>query len=112
MTYKHRIPSALLASMFLTIAATAVSADDAFTEDEREIESCISAVNERANYDDAKRVKHTVRRIRQSSHGYTLKINTDVFTRSSDTAIRKYTSSCLAKGDRKPLKFKISEISA
>ena len=108
MTYKHRIPTALLASMFLFTATTAVSADE-FTGDEREIESCITAVNERANYNDAKRVKHTVRRIRQSSHGYTLKINTDVFTRSSDTAVRKYTSSCVAKGDRKPFKFRISE---
>ena len=110
MTNKHRIPSALLASTFLLIAATAVSAGDAFRGDKREIESCIAEVNDRANYDDAKRIKHTVHRIRQSSHGVTLKINTDVFTTSSDTAVRKYTSSCVAKGDRKPFKFKISEI--
>lgn len=110
MINKQHLPSALLASAFLFVAAPALSADKEFVGDESEIESCIAEVNERANYLGANRVKHLVVRVRQTSHGYVLKIKTDVFTKSSDSAIRKYASTCVAKGDRKPINFRISDI--
>ena len=76
------------------------------------VESCVAEVGDHANYDDATRVRHTVVKVKQTSIGYVFRIGTLVFTDSDEIAVREYASYCVARGDDKPVKFRIREISA
>ncbi len=95
----------------LTIGGPAAASDnDKLAYDS--VESCVAEVGDHANYNDATRVRHTVVKVQQTSIGVVFRIGTLVFTDSDEIAIRKYASYCIAKGDDKPVKFRIREISA
>ncbi len=77
-----------------------------------EVKTCIAEVRDHANYEGATRVLHTVVITKRTLIGYVFAIDTSVYTESDDTAVREYASYCVAKGDDKPVKFRIDEISA
>ena len=76
------------------------------------VESCVAEVGDHANYDAATRVRHSVVKVKQTSIGYVFRIGTLVFTDSDEIAVRKYASYCVVRGEDKPVKFRIREISA
>ncbi len=112
MTKQQQILTAATAITLLTIGGPAAASDNGELRYDSEIKSCIAEVGEHANYSDATRVRHTVVKIKNTFIGYVLTIDTDVFADSDEMTIRKYASYCVAKGDDKPVKFRIREISA
>lgn len=99
------------AAVLLLIAAPTQASDDGGITFAREVDSCISEINNRADYNDATRVRHTVVEVKNTFSGYVLSISTDVFTDSASVAAREYATWCVAKGDAKPKKFTIDRIS-
>lgn len=100
----------ITAAWFL-LTGSAVASDDGKITFATEVNSCIAEVNDRADYNDATRVRHTVIEVKNTFTGYVLSIDTDVFTKSGEAAVRQYTSYCVAKGDGKPVRFRIERIS-
>ena len=112
MISRPQILTAATAITLLTIGGPAT----AFDHDKRayasEVKSCVAEVGDHANYDDATRVQHIVVKVKRTEIGYVFTIDTSVYTKSDDTAVREYASYCVARGDDKPVKFRIDEISA
>lgn len=97
------------AAVLSLLAAPALAADDITFA--KEVDSCIAEINDRADYNDATRVRHTVIEVKNTFSGYVLSIATDVFAASDDIAIREYATYCVAKGDARPKKFSIDRVS-
>jgi hypothetical protein len=95
----------------LTVGASAAASGNGEVKFDREVESCISEVIDQANLDDAIRVRHLIVNVKNSTSGYVFKINTSIFVEADDKAIREYASYCVAKGDDKPVKFRIDKVS-
>ena len=76
-----------------------------------EVKTCIAEVGDHANYEGATRVLHNVVITKRTRIGYALTIDTSVYTNSDDTAVRGYTSYCVARGDNRLVKFRIGEVS-
>ena len=112
MINRQQILTTAAAITLLTIGAPAAASDNGKLAYDSEVNSCVAEVGNHANYNDATRVRHTVVKIENTFIGYVLTIDTDVFANSDEIAIREYASYCIAKGDDKPLKFRIREISA
>ncbi len=94
----------------LTIGGPAAASDnDKLAYDS--VGSCVAEVGNHANYKDASRVRHTVVKVKRTSIAYVFRIGTLVFTDSDEIAAREYASYCVARGDDKPVKFRIDEIS-
>jgi hypothetical protein len=111
MTKRQDLLTAAAATALLSIGGTALAAYDDNLAIEREVKSCIAEINDYANYTDATRVRHFVVKIKNSFRGHVLTIDTQVFTNSDEISTRKYASYCVAKGDGKPVKFRIDDIS-
>ena len=112
MIKQQQILAVAAAITLLTIAGPAAASDNNKIAFEREVNSCIAEISDHANYNDATRVRHTVVKVKQTSIGYVFRIGTLVFTDSDEIAVREYASYCVARGDDKPVKFRIREISA
>lgn len=110
MTNRKQMLTAAALSLLTFGAAAAGSRNFNFPYD-KEVTACVAEVKERANYNDARRVQHRIVKERLSDLGYVFTINTSVFTNSTEIATREYTSYCVARGDKKPLRFEINELS-
>lgn len=93
----------------LFLSGQASAKQEQWTEIDAEINSCVAAVAEHANYDDATRVKHAVIGVKERTVGYKLTIETSLYNESSEGAIREYATSCIVNGNNIPLQFTISE---
>ena len=112
MITRLQILIAAAATALLAFGGSALATDYVNFTFKREVNSCIAEINDRANYDDATRVRHTVVEVKNTFAGYVLTIDTDVFTKSTESAVREYASYCVAKDDAKPSKFSINRISS
>lgn len=99
----------LSAAALIVLAGPASAANNEWTGIEAEINSCVAAVADHADYSDATRVRHTVVDVKERIVGYKLTIETSIFTDSADVAIREYATSCVVNGNRGPIRFVISE---
>ncbi len=111
MIKQQQILTVAAAITLFTIGGPVAASDNDNIKFAREVNSCIAEINDHANYNDATRVRHIVVAIKNTFIGYVLTIDTDVFTQSDEIAVREYASYCVAKGDDKPVKFRIDEIS-
>jgi hypothetical protein len=100
----------LSAAALFILAGLASAAKGSWQEIETEINSCVSAIAEQANYDDATRVRHTVVDVKERTVGYKLTIETSIYSDNGDAAIREYSTSCIVNGNNVPMKFSINEI--
>ncbi len=112
MTNRQQLITAAAATILLSIGGPAAASDDANIAFESEVNSCIAEINDRVNYTDATRVRHTVIKVKNTFIGYVFTIDTDVFANSDSETIREYASYCVAKDQNKPVKFRIDETSA
>ena len=112
MTNRQQLITAAAATILLSIGGPAAASDDADIAFESEVNSCIAEINVHVNYTDATRVRHTVIKVKNTFIGYVFTIDTDVFANSDSETIREYASYCVAKGQNKPVKFRIDETSA
>ena len=99
----------LSAAALFILAGLASAAEDSWQEIETEINSCVSAIAEQANYDDATHVRHDVVGVKERTVGYKLTIETSIYSIKGDAAIREYATSCVVNGNNAPMKFSISE---
>ncbi len=112
MIKQQQILTVAAAITLLTIGGPASATDNDKLAYDSEVKSCVVEVGEHANYNDATRVRHTVVITKNTRIGYVFRIGTLVFTDSDEIAVREYASYCVAKGEDKPVKFRIDEISA
>ena len=112
MINRPQILTAATAITLLAFGGTAAASDNARIRYASEVNSCIAEIGDHANYDDATRVRHTVVVTRRTRIGYVFSIDTSVFIDPDKDAIREYASYCVARGDNKPVRFTIDEISA
>ena len=75
-----------------------------------EVNACVAEVREHADYSDAIRVRHDVVAVERRTVGYSLAIDTLVFGKSDDVAIRQYAATCIVNGNYKPMSFKIEQV--
>ncbi len=99
MINQSQILTVAAAISLLTIGGPVAASDNGNIAFESEVNSCIAEINDHANYNDATRVRHIVVAIKNTFIGYVLTIDTDVFTKSDEIAIREYASYCIAKVD-------------
>ncbi len=111
MNNRQPLSAVTAAIALLTVGASAAASGNGEVKFDREVESCISEVIDQANLDDAIRVRHLIVKVKNSTSGYVFKINTSIFVEADDKAIREYASYCVAKGDDKPVKFRIDKVS-
>lgn len=108
---KHLARGFLGVAMLLSMSGQASAAQQEWTEIDAEVRSCVAAVAEHANYDDATRVKHAVVGVKERTVGYKLTIETSLYDDNGEIAIREYATSCIVNGNNAPLQFAISESS-
>lgn len=111
MTYRPHLLTTMVTIVLLISSRQATASGDGKLTAEREIYSCITEVNSRVNYEDATRVRHFVVEVKSTGLGHVFTINTNVYTTSAEIAVREYNSYCVAKGNSKPVKFRIEEVS-
>ncbi len=108
-TRKSLVTQILSAAALFILAGQASAAEGSWQEIETEINSCVAAIAEHANYDDATHVRHTVVGVKERTVGYKLTIETSIYSDTGDAAIREYATSCVVNGNNAPMKFSISE---
>ncbi len=111
MINRPQILKAATAITLLVFGGTAAASDNGELRYASEVKSCVAEVGDYANYSDATRVRHAVVKVKQTSIGSVFRISTLVFTDSDEIAVREYASYCVARGDDKPVKFRIDEVS-
>jgi len=99
----------LSAAALFILAGQASAAKGSWQEIETEINACVSAIADQANYDDATRVRHTVVGVKERTVGYKLTIETSIYSDTDDAAMREYATTCVVNGNHAPMKFSISE---
>ena len=76
------------------------------------IDSCVAEIGLHADYSNAKRVLHTLKKTDRRSLAYELKFSTDIYGENKETLIRTYKAKCVVYGDKKPVYFRIREVEA
>ena len=111
MINRQQILTTAAAITLLTIGGLAAASDNvkAYAS---EVKTCVAEVRDHANYEGATRVLHTFVITRRTGRGYVFTIDTSVYTKSDDTAVREYASYCFVRGDDRLVKFRIDEVSA
>jgi hypothetical protein len=110
MKHNKQNSAAILGAVTLIIlAGTASARQDNWTEIQPEINACVTAVAEHANYTDATRVRHAVTSVKERIVGYKLTIETAIYTDAGDAPSREYATSCVVNGDHAPMQFSITE---
>lgn len=111
MTKQQQILTAAATITLLIFGGPAAASDNVKLAYASEVKTCVTEVGDHVNYKDATRVRHTVIKRKRTRIGYVFTIDTSIFTDSYEIAVREYASYCVARGDDKPLKFRIDEIS-
>ena len=108
-TRKSTATHILTAAALFILAGQASAAQYSWQEIETEINACVAAIADHANYDDATHVRHDVVGVKERTVGYKLTIETSIYSIKGDAAIREYATSCVVNGNNAPMKFSISE---
>jgi hypothetical protein len=108
-TSKSAVTSILSSVALIVLAGQASAAQETWSGIDSEINSCVAAVAEHADYKDATRVRHAVVGVKERTVGYKLTIETSLYDDASDIAIRAYATSCVVNGNNVPMQFSISE---
>ncbi len=108
MQNSHTAGIAILAALQLTATAAAgpftpelASAD--------QVDVCVAAIEKRADYRDATRVRHAVESSARRSTGHRLVIDTRVYGVDRATPIRAYTAVCVIASGDTPISFKFEQ---
>lgn len=109
MINSNKIAASTLAAIGLIAISTPTLAGFYEVAPNSDVDLCVSEIKAHADYTDAGRVRHEVESVKRRSVGYSLKIDTTVYSASDDKAIREYTAVCVVTGGKKPLKFTIKE---
>lgn len=100
------IGTAVLAS--LTAAGPAEAIGFVADPPRRDIDMCVAAVRDRADYSGAGEVRHEVVSTKRRTVGYSIGIETTVREAAGGSVLREYRSVCVATGGRSPSRFEIT----
>ena len=100
---------AILALLGLTVAS---DVNAAFGRDkdgaDQQIQACVAEVSRHANYGDASRVLHRVSALNQRNLvELKIRIETSVFSKTDETIVREYATSCITDTMGDVVKFRI-----
>lgn len=73
------------------------------------IDLCVAEISDRANYENATRVRHEVDSRARGTIGHVLLIDTTVYGPENGEAIREYATKCVVGNGDRPVMFKIKE---
>lgn len=97
---------ALVILGWLGTGALAYGAEPNTFEFSEELDACVAALNEELDLKGVSRVRHIVTDYDSRGRGYTLKISTETYSKSSQ---RRYLAICVANGSQVPTRLSISE---
>ncbi len=106
---KHVITTTLAAAgLFISSSALAMPG---FTTNapKSTIDACVAQIAERANYEDASRVRHEVESRQRRISGHVLKIDTTVYGVDGEEVIREYVTTCAVTDRQETKLFRIRE---
>ena len=107
LSIRKAIPLGTLALFGLVLGHNAAASDE-YRKNEQ-IQTCVSAIGERADYSDAERVVHKVTRLRQRNYAeLEIRVDTSVY---GPEDVREYAASCVTHtlGDIVRLRVKTVE---
>ena len=99
----------LAAIGLIILSGTTLASNYEFAPDE-DVDLCVAEIQAHADYTGAGRVRHDVESSKRWTVGYSLKIETTVYSDISGETIRAYKAVCIVTGGKKPLKFTIQKI--
>ena len=73
------------------------------------IELCVAQISEKANYENAGRVRHNVSSRQRRVSGHTISVDTTVFGPDGHEVIREYTTVCVITDNKQTRHFAIKE---
>ena len=77
----------------------------------QQVRSCVSEIANHVDYNGASRASHWVNKLTQKNVAeLEIRIETTVYVANSETANRKYKTSCVVAGARNLIKFRINLI--
>jgi len=101
--------TAISTGLLLASSSTVSAGSTLWTKaTETEIDACVAAVTERADYSDAMRVRHDIESSERRSIGHRLVIDTKVY--GDGGVLREYRAVCVVTGDAGPLSFEMHEV--
>lgn len=74
-----------------------------------DVDICVAEIQAHADYTDAALVRHEVESSKRRAVGYSLTIDTTVYSEGSEKAMREYKAVCVVTGGEKPYKFSIEK---
>ena len=105
-TIKSLISVGVLSMLGLTLSCDA-SARDAYRT-EQQINACVAAIRDRADYSRAERVMHRVTRLRQRNYAeLEIRVDTAVY---SESDVREYAASCVTDTRGNLVKFHVKPL--
>ena len=102
--------SITLATVALSISSAAQAEFLIHDAPSTTIDSCVNEIGRHADYSDAERVRHTLKKTDRRSLAYELKFSTEVYGDNNANLIRTYKAKCVVYGSEKPIHFEIKEI--
>ena len=109
MINRNNIASGSLAALALFAFSAPAVAGFYEMAPSRDVDLCISEIQGSADYTGAGRVRHEVESNKRRTVGYSLAIDTTVYSEIDGLPIRAYKAICVVTGGRKPLEFSIQE---
>ena len=103
--------SATLATvaLLLTLSAGAPAADDAVVRYADELDTCVSALNERLDLAGVHRIRHVVTKLDTNGIGYALTLRTSTY---ADEAEKQYSAYCEVTGTHRPTRLRVKELAS
>ena len=104
-----------VALIALAFNGSANASDEGTLQYTDEMYACIAEINNHADYSDATRVRHVIVGEKRTSIGYVIAIDTTVLNvdpvaLGPGVVVREYKTHCVAKGEAKPVKFRMNEV--
>ena len=109
MINRNKIAASSLAAIGLIAISSPTLAGFYELAPNEDINLCVAEVQENTDYTGAGRVRHEVNSKKRRAVGYSLKIDTTVFSEIDGEVIREYKAVCVVTGGKKPLRFTIEE---
>jgi len=100
-----------LALMGLLFTAGAARADFVYPDEapQENIDICVAAIDDRADFSDAGYVRHEVKTRPRATLGYILNISTQIYTENDGELIREYRTLCAVSKQPEPVAFRMRE---
>ena len=109
MINRNNIATGSLAALALFALSAPAAAGFYEMAPSKDVDMCVAEIQNSADYTGANRVRHVVESSKRRTVGYSLAINTTVYSESDGLPIREYKAVCIVTGGVTPLKFSIEE---